>query len=327
MIRFAFSHDDFLRTRFAISPLFEATASVAALADPGRASINLPWVRGARERLGDADVSLLRALVPQAGYTPDFISPPPPSPLPDVEAEIARVARTPADQVRREVGWRYEGAVAPPPVVRDLLDDPERGLRRLASELTTYWGLAMAPVWERIRAVLEDDIAHRARLLTAGGPIEVFGDLHPSAGWTGTGIAVDRPVDADVDLGGRGLQLVPSVFVWPNAGALFDPPWQPALIYPPRGVGLLWAPAAAPGSLGPLLGERRAAVLTALPGSTSGVARRLDVAPASVSEHLSVLRNAGLVRGRREGRSVVYARTAAGDALVRAPAMTSSTSG
>jgi RNA polymerase sigma factor (sigma-70 family) len=323
MVRYRFGRDDLLRTRFAISPLFEATASVAALADPGRASINLPWVRGARERLGDADVSLLRALVPQAGYTPDFISPPPPSPLPDVEAEIARVARTPADQVRREVGWRYEGAVAPPPVVRDLLDDPERGLRRLASELTTYWELAMAPVWERIRAVLEDDIAHRARLLTAGGPIEVFADLHPQVRWVGDELLIDRPIDVTVELAGRGVQLVPSVFVWPSAGALFDPPWQPGLIYPPRGIGLLWEPAPPPddGALAALLGARRAEILGALDheASTTTLARRLGGGAPGVSEHLGVLRRAGLLRARRDGREVLYARTAAGDALLRAP--------
>src|SRR3954468_21166481 len=102
MIHYRFDHDDLLRTRFAISPLFEATASLSALRDPAKASIHLPWVRAARERLGDTDVSMVDALVagPGEGYTPDFISPPPETPLPDVEAEIERVARTPAAQVR-----------------------------------------------------------------------------------------------------------------------------------------------------------------------------------------------------------------------------------
>jgi DNA-binding transcriptional ArsR family regulator len=37
-----------------------------------------------------------------------------------------------------------------------------------------------------------------------------------------------------------------------------------------------------------------------------------------VSEHLGVLRRAGLVAGRREGRRVLYSRTRAGETLVRA---------
>jgi DNA-binding transcriptional ArsR family regulator len=319
MIVYRFAHDDLLRTRFAVSPLFEAMSSVAALRDPASASLHLPWVRAARERLGDFDLSLLWALVPHVGYTPDFIAPPPASPLPDVWAEIERVRATPLRQVRWELGQAYPDGL--PDVLQFL--PSRRGLSTLADHIAEYWTRAMAPVWEQVLAVLEDDIAARARALTAGGAIEVFGDLHPDVRWSGDALVVDRPYDTEVQLGGRGLQLVPSAFMWPRVGAMFDPPWQPAVIYPPRGVGGLWAPASAPGSLAPLLGERRAAILGALdvPASTTVIARRLGVSPASVSEHLGVLRDAGLVRGRRDGRSVLYARTAAGDALLRAPAM------
>jgi DNA-binding transcriptional ArsR family regulator len=321
MIRYRFGHDDLLRTRFAISPLFEATASVAALRDPARHSIHLPWVRAVRPRLaGFGGLALLDALVgADGGYSPDFVAPPPASPLPDVRAEVERVARTPAAQVRRELEWLHPDG--PPPVLRPLLDRPRRGLERLAAVLLEYWARAIEPFWEDLRGVLEDDIAHRARLLTAGGPIEVFADLHPDARWADGGLLVDRPAAADVDLGGRGLQLVPSAFIWPRAGAMVDPPWQPALLYPPRGVGLLWAPRRDAGSgLARLLGARRAAVLAALDReqTTTALARRLGASPAGVSEHLAVLRDAGLLRARREGRQVLYARTAAGDVLLRA---------
>jgi DNA-binding transcriptional ArsR family regulator len=324
MIRYRFGHDDLLRTRFAISPLFEATASLAALRDPGAHGIHTPWVRATRERLraGGPDLRALDALVSRGGYTPDFISPPPESPLPDVAAEIERVRRTPPEQVRREVGWRFEGR-RPPAAVRPLLTEPRRGVRALADALAAYWELALAPVWERITAVLEDDIAHRARALTAGGPIEVFGDLHPQVAWRAGALEIDRDVEQAVDLGGRGLQLVPSVFIWPRSGAMLDPPWQPAVIYPPRGVGTLWEPRVRdPRALGALIGDRRAAILAALDreATTTAVARRLAASPASVSEHLGVLRRAGLVRGRRAGREVHYARTAAGDAILRASA-------
>jgi DNA-binding transcriptional ArsR family regulator len=93
------------------------------------------------------------------------------------------------------------------------------------------------------------------------------------------------------------------------------------VIYAPRGVAELWAPEErAAGALADLLGRRRAQILATLesPASTQELARRLAASPAGVSEHLGVLRRAGLVAGRRDGRAVRYARTRAGDALVRA---------
>jgi DNA-binding transcriptional ArsR family regulator len=43
--------------------------------------------------------------------------------------------------------------------------------------------------------------------------------------------------------------------------------------------------------------------------------QRLSLSPATTSHHLAALREAGLVTGRRDGRSVLYARTPLGDAL------------
>jgi DNA-binding transcriptional ArsR family regulator len=73
--------------------------------------------------------------------------------------------------------------------------------------------------------------------------------------------------------------------------------------------------------LSALLGHRRAAVLAALdaPSPTSELAQRLGLSAPSVSQHLAVLRDAGLVHGSRFGRLVLYARTPRGDGLVGAP--------
>lgn len=315
-----FTREDVLRTRFAISPLFETAASLSALQDPARSSIHLPWIREARERARGLELDLLFALVPAHGYAPDFVSPPPSSPVPDIEEELARVPEASPAQVRKELAWTYPDGI--PDVLRPLAERPKRELPRVAAALRAYWEVAVAPHWDRIAAVLEDDIAHRARLLTAGGPIEVFGDLHPEVKWTEGALIVERDYRGGVDLAGRGLLLSPSVFIWPRAGAFIDPPWQPTLIYPPRGVGGLWAPAESdPEALAALLGARRAQILTALDreATTRELSRRLKASPAGVSEHLGVLRRAGLVRPRRQGASVFYARTAAGDGLVTAP--------
>ena len=44
MIRYLFGSDDLLRTRFAITPVFELLGAVYALRDPHRYSVHQPWV-------------------------------------------------------------------------------------------------------------------------------------------------------------------------------------------------------------------------------------------------------------------------------------------
>ena len=317
MIAYRFGRDDLLRTRFAISPLFELVASVRVLRDPGAHSVHLPWVREARARLAGLDYALLDALHPDRPYAPDFMAPPPRTPLPDVREELERVRATPPERVRLELGWTFEGGEVPA-VARALVDDPARELDGLAGLMAEYWARAIAPWWDAIRAVLEADIRQRARHLAGGGALELFAGLHPDVRWSDGALLVDRRHEAEVELAGRGLQLVPAAFGWPRVGAMFDPPWQPALIYPPRGVGDLWAPEPDdPRRLADLLGRRRARILSALAreATTTDLARRLAASPAGVSEHLGVLRRAGLVRARRDGRSVLYSRTATGDVL------------
>jgi Helix-turn-helix domain/Family of unknown function (DUF5937) len=323
VIRFRFGHEDLVRTRFAISPLFDLVWSTDALRDPATHSLHLPWVRAARERLRGFDYELLSVLGTSAGpggYVPDFISPPPTSPLAELDDELARVRATPHDRVATEVAWRFTGKPVPA-VVRPLLDDPDRGLDELVRVMAEYFERALAPWWPAIRAVLETDIVQRARRLTAGGAIEVFEDLHPQVRWRDGALEVERPYDQDVDLRGQGLLLVPAAFAWPQVFAMTDDPWQPGLIYTARGIGALWAPDEGRdrAAVEALLGRRRAQILAALasPAATTDLAERLRVSKAGVSEHLGVLRRAGLVRSARDGKRVLYERTAMGDALLR----------
>ena len=324
MIRYRFGQDDLLRTRFAVSPLFEVVWSAHILRRPEQAPLHRPWVVDARECLAGLDWSMLDWLANgygRFGFVPDFITPPPATPLADVDGELARVRATPPEQVAREVGWRFEGREVPE-VVRPLLDDPAAGLDRLVAIMRAYWERVIEPWWPAIRAVLEADVVHRARRLTAGGTIEVFGDLHRDVRWRDGAVEVDHRHEREVELRGRGLLLVPTVFAWPRVFAMLDEPWQPALIYTPRGVGALWAPPEErdPGALEALLGRRRAAILRELraPATTQDLAERLRASAAGVSEHLGVLRRAGLVRAQRDGRRVLYVRTAAGEQVLRA---------
>jgi DNA-binding transcriptional ArsR family regulator len=54
------------------------------------------------------------------------------------------------------------------------------------------------------------------------------------------------------------------------------------------------------------------------PRSTTELAVRTGITPGGVSQHLTALRNAGLVTRHRAGRTVLYARSTAADTLLDA---------
>jgi hypothetical protein len=319
MVTLRLGPEDVANLRFAISPLMELHNSVRALEHPEAKALHLPWVAATRERVRDLDMALLQALHPRKAYTPDFVDPPPSSPLGELEDELGQMLATPPERVRFELRRAYEGR-ALPPVLEPLERDPARELPALADLVRAYWERALAPAWPRIRTLLEGDVLYRARQLADGGAIRLFADIHPEVSFAEDTLRIDMPYDVTADLGGRGLLFVPSAFTWPRPAASVEPPWQPFLVYPARGVGGLWEPglSAPPEALAALLGPRRASVLAAVgaPRSTTELARALELSPGSVSQHLSVLRDAGLVHGHRVGRSVLYVRSEKGEALV-----------
>jgi hypothetical protein len=207
-------------------------------------------------------------------------------------------------------------------VLEPFVDDPATAVAGLAELLRAYWDRALRDHWPRVRALLEGDVLHRARQMADGGAGRLFADLDPAVTWADGVLRIEKGIERTLDLEDRGLLLVPSVFVWPDVILVTDPQWQPTLIYPARGVGTLWEPGQPDGSdaLAALLGTVRAGVLTALdrPRSTTDLARALGVSTGGVSQHLGVLRAAGLVHRHRVGRVVLYLRSPAGDGLVGA---------
>jgi DNA-binding transcriptional ArsR family regulator len=131
-------------------------------------------------------------------------------------------------------------------------------------------------------------------------------------------VAPTSKTPEDVDLAGRGLLLIPAAFTWPSVWPRTDPPWEPALVYPPLGVADLWAEEEpSDGDLEALIRRRRAQILRELdrPAATLDLAAAVGSSPGGVSDHLGVLRKTGLVTARREGRWVIYSRTPLGDSL------------
>ena len=79
--------------------------------------------------------------------------------------------------------------------------------------------------------------------------------------------------------------------------------------------------------LADLVGRTRAAIVSHLdlPMSTTHLAHQLGVSAPTLSVHLSILRNAGVVDSRRDGRAVLYYRTSLGNQLLTASTPLAST--
>ena len=324
ILRFKLAHGDLARVRFAFSPLWECVASIQALQDSARSALHLPWFRATREHLKKLDSRLAFAAIKPHGYIPDFLTPPPTTPFPDFESELEMVRQTPAHIVRREVRKAYQDQVMPE-AAQAFLEHPKAAVLELTDWLEVYWERTLLEHWPRIRALLEQDVALRARDLALGGAERLFTDFHahvryiPNRRRGGVLEKSGSYHEGTVLPRGRGLVLVPSAFVWPKVMTLIDPPWQPMLIYPARGVANLWQPALEPNdALEALLGPGCSQVLANLqtPASTLELAGRLRVAPSGVSHHLSRLRHAGLVQSYRQGHSVYYGLSRIGEGIL-----------
>lgn len=321
VITIALTADDLSRIRFAFSPIWETVTSVRALRTNGPNSLHGPWLNRIRPIVAGPDYSLLRALIPAVGYIPDFITPAPPRRSTSFESGLAAIAATPHELVVAEL--RKLRAETPDPLLDDLIAAPGEALERITSALHSYWKRTLEPDWSRMRALLHDDLAFRLEELASGGVNRLFRNLHPSISFTGDRIEIDRPYSCSgAPQPGQGLLLVPCVFAWPAALPVTATPHVPTITYPPRGLGRLWESRQdTTGSpLADLVGKTRAAIVghLDLPMSTTHLAHQLGLAAPTLSIHLGILRAAGVVDSRRDGRTVLYYRTPLGNDLLLA---------
>ncbi|MGW6704368.1 DUF5937 family protein [Streptomyces sp. NPDC054956] len=319
----SFTATDLAQTRFAVSPMWEVVTSFRLLRDGTDPPLHRRWAGQVRPRLERAglDRGWLAALIPGEGYLADFLNPTPAGPFLELPAELEAIRRSTPEQVRADLAKLVQKSTRPAPRLRLLHEEPEAVLEKVTAEIETYWELALAPYWPRIRQVLEADVFHRARQVAEHGSAHVLNELHETVSWdAGTLRMVRRQCSmsrADV---GAGLLLVPSAFAWPRVLTRSVAPDPPQLAYPARGIGTLWEPRTTEASdaVAAVLGRSRALLLAELdtPASTTQLAGHSGLSTAAVSQHLTALRNAGLVTAHRAGRSVLYARTAIADALL-----------
>lgn len=320
MLSVALGVGDLAGIRFAVSPLWEAVASVRVVRSAEVFPAHQSWLRQVRPRLSTLDWRLFADLVPMpTTVIPSFVCPPPLTAQPTLELELSALAATPPELVRAGLdelpGPRTARLAA-------LYDDPVPGLARLVDVIARYADAALAPYWPRMRTLLEREVLVGAGTMAAEGVRGLLNRIDPHVSWVDGTLRVEHLTRAGaVDLAGRGLLLVPSVFagarVWSN---LTENATQPVLRYPARAVGTLWERSAVPASeaLARVLGRTRAILLheLAVPAATTELARRCGLSAGTVSHHLTALRDAGLVGTHRVGRFLLYARTGSAEALL-----------
>ena len=225
----------------------------------------------------------------------------------------------PPAAARQEIDFYVAHRAGTSAAARAVLAGPDV-LDRLAGALAGAWSVLLATDWPRMRLLCERDVVQRSAELGHSGWAAALAGLHPKVRWRDGGIDLHGRTGGTTVLGGTGLLLVPSVFVWPEFAVYADEPWPKAIVYPARGVATLLehGPPPSPDHLAALVGRSRARLLDSLgeAASTSQLARAFGMAAGAVGDHLVVLRRSGLVERARAGRSVLYRRTPLGDALI-----------
>ncbi|SDH11628.1 ArsR/SmtB family transcription factor [Nonomuraea jiangxiensis] len=304
------------RSRFTVSALAEATACLLLLAKGSAAhpaeqtwfDAHLPAYR-ARLAADPVTARLLRAALSER-WIADFLVPTPSGAAEATfDEELRQVRATPPETVHADLEVSLGG---PLPAELDRPDLADHA----ADLLDWVWRETVLPTWPRRRRILEADIVARTEKLAQGGWVAALDDMRPGLRWLGDGrLQINTHDNPPKELSDAQLWFVPVI---PRAAAWvsWHLPYRYAVVYPCTGP--LLGEARAPRALGTLLGSARAAVLVLLdtPKSTTQLVALTGQGLGSVGRHLKVLLDAGLVRRRRAGRSVLYWRTELGEALV-----------
>lgn len=322
VFRIEVTPQDVAASRFAISPLIETMHAQWVLEGRTAAGVHRRWVerwRGPYRELARRHPALRATAVISGNMgsaNVDFIAPPPSGTSVPFEVELAAMRATPLDVAHREIAQVLAARAPAPAEVRELLFGPDV-VRLIADAFEALWTEILAKSWPRFHAILERDVVQRAGRLVTAGWGAALDDLNAQVRWHDDGhiaIAMGRREEWH-RLGGRGLLFLPSVFT-ASVGAYLEEAWPYALLYPARGIAA--EPPGAGAGLAALLGRSRARVLSELatPATTTHLAALLGQSLGGTGGHVAALRGAGLISGTRTGRSVLYARTPLGDALV-----------
>lgn len=310
------------RTRIAISPLWDTVCALALLRQEQPSWPYADWAANARRVLATPAAAPARLFTVLEPYTPDCLTPVPHTANATIDEELDRLRATPPEVAGAQFTAYFPDGV--PERYRPLVTDTGAAFGRLADGLAAFWRGAMAPYWPGMRRVLEQEVLHRARLLAADGPDALLSDLHDRVSWQRPVLTLQKRVEHYHRVRDQRLVLVPVLFSAGMLACTTDDPEVVVVTYAARGTAVLaggqahTAPESDNDRLALLLGRGRSTVLRSLavPSTTAGLAATLGLAPSTVSEHLSVLVEAGVAYRHRAGRQVVYGLEPAGRALM-----------
>ena len=338
------------RSRFAFSPAFEVLGAIRSrgstpVTPTGAVHHVARWNERARCAVDPATRELLHALYPvDHEYTPDFLTPRPTGARESIEQVLEAIASTPEETVEHHLDIALDGrAVRPevaeqfpseeayrawrrpvPPALARLVDAGPRAVAEESARAIGAWfSAAMAGEWPDVRVVLEADIAHRGAQISSRGWAAMLADLGDLT-WTGTELLVERPYEGVVDWADDGVLFVPSAAHSGRVQFCAERPDSPVMTYTARGTAALWSRPRESGGAGTdvmgLVGRGRSEILVRLdrPRTTRDLSRLDGRSESTISYHLGVLADAGLVARRRFGGSVAYRRTPLADSLVAA---------
>lgn len=185
--------------------------------------------------------------------------------------------------------------------------------RRTLALIEKYWEWAIAPYWASIRSSLEEEILFRGRTLAVEGPEAMVSELGSTISWKRPILTAPYHRDLDHVVSKTKLLLIPTVF---SGGMRMFAARDGvvAISYQVRTATLFNSGTVRKDSLEStdrlaiMIGSRRAQVMRSLvmPKTTTSVAESLGLAKSTVSQHLAVLTEAGVVWRQRLGGQVFY---------------------
>ncbi|GAA1573774.1 winged helix-turn-helix domain-containing protein [Actinomadura kijaniata] len=321
MLSIHFTADDLARIRVSgARPAWETVLSARSLRDRARHPVLGSWRARTLEVMPAASRMLL-ALCPPAGRFAEFLISE--RGAREWEGDLDAILGTPPDRIRNDlVGLAWRGR--PPEWAAALAAGEGKALHALGRALRDYHRIGIAPYWEEIQARVEVDRAFRLRVLADGGVEQLLATLDTAVRWDSGTLELPQAGERRVRLDGRGVVLAPSVFCGRQAVIRERSDRPPVLFFPVvmgfgRPLAVTGGDDRRPDALSALLGRTRAAALQeAADGTTTTeLARRLEVGLSTASEHVKVLREAGLIATGRMGREAVHTVTPLGAALSR----------
>ncbi|MCF3179092.1 winged helix-turn-helix transcriptional regulator [Streptomyces polychromogenes] len=249
-----------------------------------------------------------------------------------LDAGLEQLRSLPARRLHEEFAAIPGIARRMPPWLSPAVTGDRRAREDFLGALQQCHDAFIGPVWPGLRLHLEAECMAGARKTVEGGVDKLLSELHPLLVWNPPVLELPTYTpwinqSADAHLGGRGLILAPSLFC-PTEPQIFTPSQDgaaPILMYRASQDAAAISSILAPPDAGPsaaltaLLGRTRAAALAELAGTanTTILAQRLRVTAAAASQHVSMLRSAGLVASRREGNKVWHTLTPLGLSLLQ----------